>query len=202
MTLKDKQKLKKGNKARPYFFCIKGDVIMMLESDKKIINFFKDSVPYIIILILVVTIRSFVITPIEVDGTSMYSTLDNNEILLLKKYDKKYKRFDIIVFKHGKDRLIKRIIALPGEKVVYKNNKLYINDKYIKEPFLKNNQITYDFDLKMIGYKKVPKGYYFVLGDNRTNSTDSRIIGPISINDIQGKTNFAIFPFKRFGTFN
>ena len=175
---------------------------MMLESDEKIIKFFREAIPYIIIILLVIIIRSFIITPIKVDGTSMYNTLDNGEILLLKKYEKSYKRFDVIVFYNGHDRLIKRIIGLPGEEVKYKDNKLYINGKYIKEDFLKNNQKTYDFNLKDLGYNKVPKDSYFVLGDNRTNSTDSRIIGPVYKKDISGKSDFVLFPFDKFGKFN
>ncbi len=174
---------------------------MMLESDQKIIKFLKDIIPYIVIIIAVVLFRSYIITPVEVEGTSMYSTLDNGEILLLKKYDKNYKRFDVIVFSNGKDKLIKRIVGLPGETIEYKNNKLYIDGKYIKEPFLKNNQKTYDFNLEDIGYEKIPDGSYFVLGDNRTNSTDSRIIGPVSSKQIAGKTDFVIFPFTKFGKF-
>ena len=174
---------------------------MMLESDKKIIKFLKDLIPYIIIIIGVVLFRSYIITPIEVEGTSMYSTLDNGEILLLKKYEKKYKRFDVIVFSSGNNKLIKRIIGLPGEKIEYKDNKLYINGKYMKETFLKNHQKTYDFKLEDLGYEEIPKNCYFVLGDNRTNSTDSRIIGPVSKDNISGITDFVIFPFNKFGKF-
>lgn len=162
-------------------------------------SWIEEIIPYIMIVIAVVLIRSFIITPIRVDGSSMYSTLNNNEILLLKKYDKSYKRFDIIVFKNGKNKLIKRIIGLPGETIEYKENKLYINGKYYKEPFLKNKQKTYDFKLNDIEYKTIPKDCYFVLGDNRTNSTDSRILGPINKNVIQGKADFALFPFSKFG---
>lgn len=164
----------------------------------------KETMPYIVIIVVVVLIRSFIVTPIRVDGSSMYSTLSNDEILLLEKYDKNYERFDIVVFKNGKEKLIKRIIGLPGEVVEYKENKLYINDKYYEEPFLKNNQITYDFKLKNIDidYKIIPEDYYFVLGDNRTNSTDSRMLGLIHKSIIQGKANFAIFPFDKFGKIN
>ncbi len=174
---------------------------MMLQSDKNIIKFFKDLIPYLIIIVLVVLFRSFIATPIEVEGKSMYSTLDNGEILILNKFNKNYKRFDVIVFKNRNDKLIKRIIGLPGEYIEYKDSKLYVNGKYIKEKFLTNNQITYDFALEDLEYKKIPEGYYFVLGDNRTNSTDSRIIGLISEKQIDGKTDFIIFPFTKFGTF-
>ena len=167
-----------------------------METRNKII---KESIPYIVIIFTVILIRTFVITPIRVDGMSMYSTFNDGDILFLEKYDKKYERFDIVVFRNGNDRLIKRVIGMPGETVEYKNNKLYINKKYIKEKFLTNNQTTYDFELKELGHKKIPKGYYFVLGDNRTNSTDSRILGLIKKEKIQGKANFTLYPFNKFG---
>lgn len=180
---------------------------MELENPKetkkdKISKALKATLPYIIIVIVVALIRSFIITPVQVEGMSMFSTLNDKEVLLLKKYDKSYQRFDIVVFNYNDSKLIKRVIGLPGETVEYKNNKLYINDKYIKEDFLKNNQETYNFKLEEIGYEKIPKGYYFVMGDNRTNSTDSRFIGLISENDIEGTTDFAIFPLNKFGNFN
>ncbi len=162
-------------------------------------NKIKEIIPYLIIIIVVALIRTFVITPIRVDGMSMYSTLNDGDILLLEKYDKSYKRFDIVVFSNGEDRLIKRVIGLPGDKIEYKNNKLYINGKYQKEKFLTNNQKTYDFTLEDIGYKKIPKNYYLVLGDNRTNSTDSRILGLIKEDKIKGKAVFTVLPISKFG---
>ncbi len=171
----------------------------MSENNKKTL---KTIIPYIVIILFVVIIRSFIITPIQVDGMSMYSTLSDNEILILKKFDKDYKRFDIIVFDYDGKKLIKRIVGLPGETLEYKNNKLYINGKYIKEKFLDSYSKTYDFKLENIGYTKIPDNTYFVMGDNRTNSTDSRIIGTISKNKINGKTNFVIYPFNKFGIFN
>lgn len=171
----------------------------MNENIKKIIY---TVIPYIIIIISVVLIRSFIITPIQVDGLSMYPTLTDKEILILKKYSKTYNRFDVIVFDYDGKKLIKRIIGLPGDTVEYKNNKLYINGKYIKENFLDSYTETYDFKLESIGYKSVPSDAYFVMGDNRTNSTDSRIIGPISKDTIDGIANFTIYPITRFGKFN
>jgi signal peptidase I len=173
-----------------------------LDSKDKTKETIKNLIPYVVIIIVVVLIRSFIMTPIQVEGTSMYSTLDNNEILILKKYNHNYKRFDVVVFDYNGTKLIKRIIGLPGENIEYKDNKLYVNGVYISEPFLTNNQKTYDFQLKKIGYDTIPSKYYFVLGDNRTNSTDSRIIGLVSQNDIQGTTDFAVFPFAKFGIFN
>lgn len=180
---------------------------MELETPKKTTKqkasgFLKSTLPYIIIVIVVALIRTFIITPVQVEGMSMYSTLDDKEILLLKKYDKSYDRFDVVVFNYNNTKLIKRVVGLPGDTVEYKDNKLYINGKYIKEEFLKNNQETYDFSLENLGYETLPDGYYFVMGDNRTNSTDSRVIGLVSAEDIEGTTNFVIFPLNKFGNFD
>ena len=172
------------------------------KTENKINKFFQGIVPYIAIIISVIFIRSYIITPIQVEGMSMYSTLNDKEILLLKKYDKTYQRFDVVIFNYNNTKLIKRVIGLPGDTVSYKQNKLYINGTYIRETFLKNHQRTADFNLEDIGYEKIPEGYYFVMGDNRTNSTDSRVLGLIPEEDIEGTTSFAIFPITRFGNFD
>ena len=158
-------------------------------------KFIKELIPYVIIIVVVVLIRTFIITPVQVDGNSMYPTLKDNEILLLKKYDKKYKRFDIVVLNYNNSKLIKRIIGLPGEHIEYKDNKLYVNGKYIKEKFKRNTE-TSDFEID----KKIPKDYYFVMGDNRDNSTDSIIIGFISKDDLEGVCDIALFQFDIFGS--
>lgn len=159
---------------------------------------FKEIIPYIIIVVVVVLIRTFIITPVNVDGDSMYPTLRNKEILILKKYDKTIDRFDIVVFKNGKDDLIKRVIGLPGETLKYRDNKLYINDKQIKDVLLLTK--TYDFSLSDLDLEVIPDDYYFVLGDNRINSLDSRNIGLISIKDIKGTVSFRLFPFNKIGS--
>ena len=85
-------------------------------------KFIKELVPYIVIIVVVVLIRTFIVTPVQVDGESMYPTLLDNQILILKKYDHSYDRFDIVVFKYNNSKLVKRVIGLPGETVSYKNN--------------------------------------------------------------------------------
>ncbi len=171
------------------------------KEENKISKFLQGTVPYVVIIIVVVLIRSYIITPVQVEGMSMYSTLNDKEILLLKKYDKNYQRFDVVVFNYNNTKLIKRVIGLPGETVEYKSGKLYINGTYVAESFL-NNNMTADFTLEELGYEKIPKDYYFVMGDNRANSTDSRIIGLIHKEDIEGTTSFAIFPLDKFGNFD
>lgn len=170
------------------------------KSKNKLFSILKEVSIYILIIIVVVLIRIFIVTPVRVDGDSMNDNLKNGEILLLKKYDKSFERFDVIVFKYKNEKLVKRIIGLPGEKIVYKDNKLYINDKYIEENMI--DKKTYDFDLRQLGFDTIPKDYYFVMGDNRTNSTDSRIIGLVSKEDILGSTNFILFPFNKLGSIN
>lgn len=160
-------------------------------------KFIREIIPYIIVIILVVLIRSFIVTPIKVDGTSMTPTLNDGEIMLLNKIDHNYKRFDIIVVKYNDTRLIKRIIGLPGEHIKFIDNKLYVDNKVIEDVDL--DVKTADFDLNELNYSVVPDDCYFVLGDNRNNSTDSRIIGPVEKSNIIGKTNLVLFPFNKFG---
>ena len=156
----------------------------------------KEILSYVIIIIIVLLIKQFIITPIKVNGDSMNNTLKDKDIMILDKISYRFqniKRFDIVVVKKDKEYLIKRVIGLPGETVEYKNNKLYINNKNVAEKF--NHEKTTDFILE----EKIPEGYYFVVGDNRPNSNDSRYIGLIKEEEILGKTSLVIFPFNRFG---
>lgn len=163
---------------------------------------FKELLPYVIIVLVVILIRCFLVTPIQVIGTSMEPNLKNGELMLLNKITytlNDIKRFDIVVVDLPGKSLIKRVIGLPGEKVYYKNSKLYINGKEVKENFNKNGQ-TYNYEVMENGNYIIPDNKYFVVGDNRTNSSDSRIIGLIDRKLILGKADFVLFPFTKFGT--
>lgn len=159
-------------------------------------KFVKEIMPYVIITLVVILIRTFIVSPVQVDGTSMHPTLKDNEYLILNKFDRSYDRFDIVVLTNRNERLVKRIIGLPGEKVEYIDSKLYIDGKEIKEPFIKNNVFTKDFTLQKLGYDKIPEGYYFVVGDNRNGSLDSRVLGLISKKDIKGTIKINISRFN------
>lgn len=165
-------------------------------------HFIKELLPYIIIIIIVVLIRTFIITPILVSGDSMKPNLHSSDVLLIKKigYNRStIERFDIIVIKEEKDEIIKRVIGMPGEHVSYKNNKLYVNDKVVTENFKFYD--TKDFNLEEIcKCKAIPSGKYLVLGDNRPISKDSRIIGLIDEKDIVGKAVYRIWPISKFGS--
>ena len=157
----------------------------------------KEIISYIIVIIVVIFVKQFIITPIRVNQSSMNNTLYDKDIMILDKISYRFsdiKRFDIVVIKKDKEYLIKRVIGLPGETVEYKDNKLYINGELVEESF--NHKDTEDYILN----KEIPEGYYFVVGDNRPDSLDSRYIGLINKKDILGKTNLVLYPFSHFGT--
>lgn len=156
----------------------------------------KEILPYAIILLVVFLIRTFLVTPIKVNGQSMYDTLSGNEIMLLYRIGE-IERYDMVVadlIVDGKkdDTLIKRVYGLPGETIKCENGVIYINDYKIEDPYATNE--TSDFEAVTLGDDE-----YFLLGDNRSISLDSRIIGPVKEKDIEGRTDFVIFPFDKFG---
>lgn len=164
-------------------------------NNKKVKKILKNVYPYIIVVIIVIIIRSFFVTPAIVDGNSMNPTLYNNNIILLNKLDYKLneiKRFDVVVVKVKNEKLIKRVIGLPGEYVEYKGNNLYVDGFLIDEKF--KHVTTSDFKLETLGYLKIPGDKYFVVGDNRNNSVDSRVIGLIDKSDILGSVSYKIIP--------
>ena len=154
----------------------------------------KEVIPYIVIVVVVVLIRTFIITPVRVDGDSMKNTLKNGDILLLYKLSS-IDRFDIIVLDEEKDneKIIKRVIGLPGETVAIKKGKIYINDKVIDDEYAYGETSDYD-------KVTLEDDEYFILGDNRLISKDSRYFGPIKKSEIKGKIVFRLFPFTKIGT--
>lgn len=153
----------------------------------------KEIYPYIIIVIVVVLIRMFIVTPILVRGKSMYPTLSGSELMILNKLDKDIKRYEIVVVDDkDDDHIIKRIYGMPGDRILCKDNTIYINNKVIEDKY--GYGTTEDFDLIKLGEDE-----YFVLGDNRTISKDSRMIGPIKKENIQGTTSLVIYPFNKIG---
>lgn len=165
---------------------------------KEIIDFIKSLVIATVAAMLIIT---FVFQTVSVDKTSMYPTLKPNDRLILEKvtyYFSKPSRGDIIVFKYPKDtreKFIKRVIGVPGDKIKIEDGTLYINDekqdeKYIKEPMTGNFPETV-----------VPEGTIFAMGDNRNNSMDSRdsSVGFISYKLVIGKAIFRLYPFSGIG---
>ena len=162
---------------------------------EKLTKWLKENIVFLIILTAIIITRIFFFSPIRVNGTSMHPTLQDKEVMILNKISLKQgiNRFDIVVVQENNKYIIKRVIGLPGESVMYKDNKLYINGKVIEDNYSKTT--TNDFDNVVLGENE-----YFVMGDNRAVSSDSRIIGPVNIKNIKGKTNLIIFPFNKMGT--
>lgn len=162
--------------------------------EKDLRKIIKEIYPYIIIIVVILLIRTFLFTPIIVNGTSMSPTLKEHDMMILNKISlktSKLERFDIVVV-DNEDYIIKRVIALPGESVAYYDGKLYINGKAIEDKYATSE--TKDFDTVKLGANE-----YFVMGDNRAVSKDSRMIGPVNIKNIKGKASLRIIPFNKIG---
>lgn len=163
----------------------------------------REIVPYIIVVVLVLLIKAYVVTPVKVSGVSMYSNLHNGDIMILNRLSynfSKIERGDIVVVDVNGNRLIKRVIALPGETISAFENVLYINDRAYQEDYLADTVVTDDFDLKTItNEEKLAEDHYFLMGDNRQQSADSRSFGAVSKKQIIGKSSLIIYPFKRIG---
>ncbi len=157
----------------------------------------KETLIYSSIILMVILVRTFIITPVIVNGSSMEPTLLNKEILLLSKNNQNIERFDVVVLEINGERLVKRVVGLPGEHLKYVNNHLYINHNMLEEQYLEKQ--TNNFNIDELGFSTIPYNSYFVLGDNRTSSKDSRFFGMININQIIGKVKYRIFPINRLG---
>ncbi len=154
-------------------------------------EFLKDTAKIVIFVIIVLILIQYVISITKVVGSSMNPTLKDEEILILNKLKYRFQeiqRGDIVSLKHADTKyLIKRIIGLPGDTVKIENNAVYLNGKKYEEPYLAEDLEYDDFDLKDLEYSVIPENMYFVLGDNRENSLDSREIGLVKKEDIIGK---------------
>lgn len=170
---------------------------------REVREFIIDTSKYILTMVVVIFIIMYVATVQQIIGSSMESKYKDQDIVILNKLHYRFfkiKRFDVVSLKYDDSKyLIKRVIGLPGDNIEYKNNKLFINGKKIEEYFLDKETNTEDFSLTTLGYEKIPKDMYLVLGDNRENSLDSREIGLVKRKDILGKIKLRIWPINKFG---
>lgn len=170
----------------------KKEKVEELKEENKIKKAIKELIPYIIILLVVILIRTYLVTPIMVNGPSMQPTLEGGEIMILNKTPKTYERFEVVVVDTGKEDIIKRVIALPGETITCEHGIVYVNDRRQDEEYSKG--VTSDFEKVKLGEDE-----YFVMGDNREDSLDSRRFGAFSADKIKGSTSFVLFPFNKIG---
>ncbi len=159
----------------------------------------------IVIAVVIALVITKFVQPTLVKGHSMYPTLEPNNYLIINKIPymmREPERGDIVVFKselkttNGKEKdLIKRVIAVEGDKIEVRNGKIFINGKQMEEEYINGDFTSGDLEIT------IPKHHVFVMGDNRQNSLDSRDskVGPIDIDNIRGKVLVRLFPFDEIG---
>ena len=178
----------------------------------------RDLIRNIVLLILtiiaVICIRIFWITPYHVSEKEATSSLAKNDLVLAVKNDSLVRGKQVLYTVNGKER-VGRIIAKPGDRVIYMDDVLYLNGKIQEEPYLKDvrdrffakpenlgNYFTHDFEVSQLpGTTKetVPQNKYLILNDNRQDVDDSRSVGLIQADQIQGSLDFRVTPLKKFG---
>jgi signal peptidase I len=144
----------------------------------------------------------FLYQPVKVEGTSMMPTLQDQERVFINKFVYKLEpiaRGDVIVFRYPRDpakSYIKRVVAIAGDRVRIEDGVVFVNGQRLSEPYLPEQ---YE-DVRSYSESVVPPHSYFVLGDHRNLSNDSRDFGPVSENFIYGKAVFGYWPVDRVGT--
>ncbi len=165
---------------------------------KKILEILKENVKtFVVYFLSIYFIINFVFMAVIVEGSSMEPTLHNNDYglgFILKK-NIGIKRFDVVVIKSDKTKynIVKRIIGLPNDVVEVKDNHLYINGQEYEEDYLNDDTYTSDFSVEL------KDDEYFVLGDHREVSKDSRYYGSFKKEDFLCSGMFIIYPFEHFG---
>lgn len=150
----------------------------------------------LVAVLLALVVRAFVVESFEVQGHSMEPTLHDGERLLVNKFIYRFSdpvRGDIVVFRYplGTNRdFIKRVIAVPGERVRIEEGRVYVDGRPLEEPYLTRR------DGYSMPEQEVPAGHLFVLGDNRTNSEDSRIFGFVPMRLLVGKAVVVYWPLE------
>lgn len=176
-----------------------------MELLKRIAKFLYNSLQiFLVFAAFVLVVYIFVLQPHQVDGLSMSPTFHNGEILLSFLLPVRFndlKQGDVVVFHSPteQDRLfIKRIIGVPGETISLQDGKVYINGKKFDESsYLDSSVITYGSAFLAEGeVKRVPEGTFFVMGDNRENSSDSRSWGFLDYSKLIGKSIIRVWPFE------
>lgn len=185
---------------------------------KKIIKEYLE--PIAIAILIALFIRTFVVQAFKIPSSSMEPTLQVGDHLLVNKFIygvkfpfigtkyfqfKKPQRGDIIVFVYPKDRskdFIKRVIGTEGEKVQIVQNKIYVNNQLIDDPWghydERSTSTKYLQPMERFGPVTVPVNSVFVLGDNRDNSQDSRFWGFVNVNEVKGKALIIYFSWDRY----
>ena len=153
---------------------------------------------FVVAAAMAFVVRTFIFEPVRVDGSSMLNTLTDSEFMIATKFDYLLgdpERFDIVIcnYPNTSDGMyrVKRVIGMPGETMELRAGELYIDGQHMEQNFDMTENETY------FGPYTVPEGHYFVLGDNRNNSKDSRspMVGALPRKMIRGHVRAVVFPF-------
>jgi signal peptidase I len=151
---------------------------------------------------LALVIIIFLYQPVKVEGTSMAPLLSDQERIFINKFVYRFEpieRGDVVVFWYPLDRsksFIKRVIGLPGDNIEIRSGHLYLNERELKEPYVPASYL----DGSSYAARKIPPDEYFVMGDHRDSSNDSRMFGTVPRDYIYGKAVFAYWPVTQFGS--
>lgn len=154
--------------------------------------------------VTVFVIRTYLVQPFLVSGASMEPNFSDGNYLLIDEISYRFRepaRGEAVVFRYPVNRdlfFIKRIVGLPGERVVIKDNEVYINGQPLTEDYLDEEAVRTSGDIDIT----LEEGQFFVLGDNRYNSFDSRNWGPLTRDDITGLVRLRILPLRSLELFN
>lgn len=182
---------------------------------KEEVSFFKSLLIDLLIAFALAFLIINIIRPTIVKQTSMQNTFQPNDYVFMYKLayigDKTPQRGDVVIFKSelvneetGDDKLlIKRVIGLPGDEIVIKNNQLYLNGEAYYEDYIKDGITTSGDNPSEAKKLIVPQGEYYCMGDNRLVSLDSRYkeVGTIKESQIEGKAVIRLYPFDKIKTF-
>ncbi|HAH04303.1 TPA: signal peptidase I [Candidatus Komeilibacteria bacterium] len=187
------QKIFKKSDHDPISSAVKRFGVLMFETIKVIL----------ISMAIILPIRYFLIQPFIVEGASMEPTFESNEYLIVDELSYRFTeptRGDVVVFRYQKDPrqfFIKRVVGLPGDKIEINDGTVYVNGNRLAEGYLDKMRLA-DSSLPEV---TLTEDQYFLMGDNRANSLDSRIFGPVDRSYIVGKVWFRTWPFDRFSFF-
>jgi signal peptidase I len=151
---------------------------------------------------LALVIIIFLYQPVKVEGTSMAPLLSDQERIFINKFVYRFEpieRGDVIVFWYPIDHsksFIKRVVGLPGETIELRGGRVFVNSRELKEPYVPASYL----DSSSAPALLIPQDEYFVMGDHRDSSNDSRVFGPVSRQNIYGKAVFAYWPVDHFGS--